>query len=114
MRILQADAGSSLSGVLGVANEIARQIGQRALFMLGARYLVGGPDVLTFQITRSPKRVTHVRVTLTPADLYRVEFLRCARGISSKPPITVSELDGVYADSLRMVLERHTGLAVSL
>jgi len=47
-----------------VAQEIHRQIGQRASFMLGARNVVGGDDFLEFKIGKNPKRVSHIRITL--------------------------------------------------
>lgn len=94
-----------------VAQVIASQIGNRALFMIGAKNLCASEKSLSFKVGRNDKRVTHVRVTLTPADVYEVQFLRC---IGFKPTVTIAERENVYADSLNAVIETETGLRTSL
>ena len=89
-----------------VADTIAAQIGNRAFFMLGAKNLLASERALTFKVGKNDKRVTHVRVTLTPADVYRVEFLRV---VGLKAPVTLADVEGVYADGLRQVIENRTG-----
>lgn len=96
---------------LPTANEIARQIGHKALFMLGAKNLLGDAKSLTFKIQGSPKRVTHVRVTLKASDTYEMEFLRC---VGTKAPALLARTPYVYADQLCSVIETETALRTSL
>ena len=106
---------------LRVAETIAEQIGGPALYMIGARNLVGsGPEAdhrgrLSFKVGRNARKVTHVRITLEPTDLYTLEFLRVpslrARDLT---PETLSTVEGVYFDQLRPVIERETGLRTHL
>jgi hypothetical protein len=102
------------------ANEIARQIGNRAFFMMGAKNLMAteheGKAALTFKIARNDNGVTHVRVVLEPSDTYTVQFLK-VRNPSARSAggiFTVSEADMVYSDSLNTCIEAHTGLRLSL
>src|SRR3954454_22827761 len=70
----------SLMTELTVARSILDQLGgARFVAMPGARELVGSADSLTFKIGANPKRVSQVRVTLTPADLYSVTFFRIGK-----------------------------------
>ena len=86
-----------------VARSILDQLGgARFVAMTGARELVGSADSLTFKIGVNPKRVSQVRVTLTPADLYSVTFFR----IGKAPQI---ESD-VYCNMLEAVFSERTGL----
>ena len=65
---------------LTVARSILDQLGgARFVAMTGARELVGSADSLTFKIGVNPKRVSQVRVALTPADLYSVTFFRIGK-----------------------------------
>jgi len=94
-----------------VANTIKDQLGFRALWMIGAKRLSGDEKSLTFAIGRNAKAVTHVRITLTPLDLYDVEFLWCRAGSDIK---TRDREDGIYCDMLRAAISRGTGLVTSL
>lgn len=91
-----------------VANEIKRQLGG-AIFMFGARLLVYDEKSLAFSI-RGSRKANKVKITLEPSDTYRVECFKI-RGTDCRK---VSEANMVYADSLKPVLEAHTGLAASL
>ena len=96
---------------LAVANTILSQLGgNKFLAMTGASNLVGREDGLSFKVGRNDAKVTHVRVTLTPADEYTLEFIN-VRGTKIKPLATVEH---VYADNLSQVFETKTGLRVSL
>jgi hypothetical protein len=93
-----------------VANEIARQIGGKAFYMMGSRKtLVGGENDLSFKVMRNAEKVTHVRVTLNAADTYDVEFIRCW---GTKAPKTLKSVKGVYNDMLKEVISVGTGLAL--
>jgi hypothetical protein len=75
----------SLMTDMTVARTILDQLGgARFVAMTGAREFVGSADSLTFKIGVNPKRVSQVRVTLTPAHLYSVTFFRMARRRRSK------------------------------
>jgi len=58
-----------------VANIIRDQIGGKALFMLGAKNLLahGEENALSFRI-RGSKKVNYIKISLTPSDLYTMEF----------------------------------------
>ena len=98
-----------------VSNTILEQLGgSRFIAMTGASQFVGSDDALSFAL---PGRLTRdginkVRVTLTPADLYTVEFFHMARrGLVVE---TIATAEQVYGDQLGATIERHTGLRVSL
>ncbi len=94
---------------LQVANTIASQIGNRAFQMLGAKDLVGSDNSLTFKI-RGCRKISHIRVTLTPADLYDVEYLKVFK-FECKD---VAKTEGIYADMMHSDIEDKTGLYTSL
>lgn len=98
-----------------VAQTILAQLGgNKFLAMTGARNLVSDAQrergALTMKVGRNAHGVTHVRVTLTNADTYRLETLK-VRGLDCRP---VAQYDHVYADNLRATFEAATGLATSL
>jgi hypothetical protein len=93
-----------------VAQEIQNQLGNKALKMMGAKNLVGGDNYLSFRIGRNAKGVNYIKITLTPADLYDVEFGNI-RGMNYKVKKSVN---GVYFDRLHDVIEKNTGMYLSL
>ena len=93
-----------------IARTIAAQIGNRAFFMMGAKNLLASERALQFKVGRNAKAVTHVTVTLAADDTYTVRFDRVRKYVA-KP---VAEVEGVYVDSLRQVIESNTGLYLSL
>ena len=97
-----------------VAEEIRKQIGQKAFFMMGAKALGGAADSLTFKVGRGARgkagAVTHVRVTLEPSDTYTVKTMY-VRGTSVKDRESV---EGVYCDTLRAAIEGVTGFYLSM
>lgn len=96
---------------LVVAETILAQLGgNRFLVMTGAKDLLGDENSLGMRIGKNSKGVNKVRVRLTPADLYDVEFFY-VRGTAFR---VVSSAEGIYAEDLRRVFEAHTGLATSL
>ena len=88
--------------------------GKRFIAMTGASRFVGGQTTLMFKLPGNPGFVKDgincVRITLTPADLYDVEFVRM-RGIDFK---VKHKAEGIGCEQLREVFERHTGLRTSL
>jgi SH3-like domain-containing protein len=87
--------------------------GNRFCAMTGAKNMVGGTDMLMFSLPArfAKDGINKVRITLTPSDTYRVEFMKI---IGTKPVKVISEYDDVYADSLRRVFTSATGLDTHL
>jgi hypothetical protein len=97
-----------------VAKIIAEQIGNRALFMIGAKDLVGSENSLTFKIGRNANSVSHIRVTLQPSDTYLVESIRVRKSRGVPESKILDNRDDVYFDMLREVISNLTGMATSL
>ncbi len=102
-----------------IANEIWRQLGgRRFAVMTGAKNVtwseLDGIVTLEFRLPGSggftKDGINRVRVRLDASDTYTVTFQR-VRGTTIK---NVAEVDDIYADNLRDVFERHTGLRTSL
>ena len=96
-----------------IAIEIVRQIGGfgplRA--MIGAKDIMAIPRGLKFRwAAKSKNGANAVRVILAPSDTYAVEFWSL-RGLNSK---LIKSFDDIYADSLRELFERETGLYLRL
>lgn len=92
-----------------IANEIRNQIGNKALYMLGAKDLVGDEKSLRFKI-RGSRKVNCIRVTLNALDLYDVEYMKM-RKFECKE---VAKDEDIYADMLNASIERNTGLYTSM
>ena len=86
--------------------------GKKFIAMTGAKNLgtSGNKKNLSFSIGRNSKSITHVKITLTSADLYDVEFIN-ARGAKIK---VVKKVKGVYADMLQKIFTKYTGMRTSL
>lgn len=99
---------------LTVSRTILHQLGGRMfLAMTGAKNCIGGDNHLTFTLPSNGfcrNQINACRVTLMPSDTYRVEFLS-VRGFKVR---TVSDHDDIYAENLRELFGRETGLALSL
>ena len=98
----------------GEADTARDQIGNKALYMIGAREFVfgtsGGKKSLVFRIMRNSKGVSHIRMRLSSRDLYDMEFLAIRAGkIKVK-----SKEKGVYGDQLGVMIKKNTGLNVRL
>ena len=97
---------------LQVANTIREQLGNKALFMLGAKDFMGSEAerFLQFRIGRNSLGVTHIRITLTPCDTYTITAFRIRRSKGMLTSKTIDTRDGVYVDGLHRVLESVTGM----
>jgi hypothetical protein len=104
--IWRAFAPDCMAGHIGLepANPItdhligfARQFGLKS----SATNFIGSADSLTFKVGSNPKRVTHVRVTLTPDGLYDMTFFRIGKGPQSH--------DGIHREMLQQVFAANTG-----
>ncbi len=93
-----------------VARTIMQQIGSQALYMLGAKEFLADWRVLYFRVGRNRNKVTKVRISLNMSDYYNVTFFNI-RGMKVKE---VAHVEDVACDQLRPVLEKYTGMYLSL
>lgn len=110
MDLVEKYIGGTLDESMQVAKTIQKQLGGKALYMMGAKNLVGGKDNLSFRIGRNSKGVNYIKITLTGMDLYDVEFGNI-RGMNYK---VKKEVTGIYADMLHKTIEDNTGMYLSL
>lgn len=100
----------------GVAETIAKQLGHKALFMMGAKNLMkgkesNGDEFLAFKIGRNAKSINVIKIIYNDGvDTYTVQFIRTRAGNVK----IVKELDDIYFDQLHEVIENNTGLRLSL
>lgn len=98
-----------------VATTIVEQLGgPRALsLMIGVKHILTTDTSADIRFTcRNERRINHVRITLTPMDVYEVVFYVIGKGGLSCKEIDRS--DDVHADSLVTLFERVTGLCLRL
>ena len=98
-----------------VANTILEQLGgHKFRVMTGARNFVATPNSLSFQLPGGggfcKDSINFVRITLTPADEYDIEF---ARNRAGRPTI-VHHSKGIYCDQLQEIFTKYTGLSTHL
>ena len=92
---------------LTVPKTILAQLGgERFVMMTGATGFMGSADSLAFKLGSNPRRVTHVRVTLTPDGLYDMTFFSTGKGPQSH--------DGIHREMLQEVFGASTGLYTTL
>lgn len=93
-----------------IANTILKQLGGgRVRAMTGAKTFVAIEKGLSFRFPNK-RGPNNVRIVLTPADEYVVEFHRVA---GSKITST-AKIEGAHAEDLAGLFEKHTGLRLSL
>ena len=96
------------------AQTAMNQIGNKALYMIGAKDFVTGTSdgkkSLVFKIMRNSKGVSHIRMRLSSMDLYDMDFLAIRAG---KIKIKSKE-KGVYGDQLGAMIKKNTGLNIRL
>ena len=99
-----------------VAATIAQQLGF-TLKMIGAKTLIDHGDALSFRVGRNASGVNHLKITLDGSDTYTMTFTKVpsTRALcAGKNPKVIAEVSGVYAASMRAVIESSTGLYTSL
>lgn len=100
------------------ATIIRDQLGNRALFMLGAKDLFSEDEGRTFRfkVGRNAKGVNLVQITLADDDTYTVRFSSVRRAKGSYVPTVkvLAECDGIYVDMLHAVIEEHTGMVTTM
>lgn len=95
------------------AEEVLQQLGGRKFIaMTGAKNFVkdNSKKSIMFRIPKAKNGINYIRITLTPMDVYNVEFIS-VRGTNLK---TVALEKGVYNDQLQSIFTKHTGLYTSL
>lgn len=94
-----------------IGHTILQQLGGgKFIAMTGAKNFVLYPDGLRFDLPArfAAKGINKVHITLTPADLYTVEFMRWnARALELQKIATEND---IYADMLPETFRSHTGL----
>ena len=95
---------------LRIATEIHKQLGSRALYMIGAKDLMAAEKSLTFKIMRNEKKVTHIKIELNVMDTYDVTYFNI-RGIKIKE---INKSEGIYNDMLLTSIRVNTSLNTNL
>lgn len=98
---------------MSVCSTILDQLGgNKFTVMTGATMFIDLGDGVSMRIGSNAKRVTHVKIRLTPDDLYHLDFLRVTHfGLDVEFKGCV---EGVNAADLRRTFTRYTGLDTSL
>jgi hypothetical protein len=94
-----------------VAKTILNQLGgNKFAFMTGARNFIGSSDGLSFTLPGgggfTKDSINKVKITLTPADMYKMDFYRVRKAEAK----LIKSCDEVYCDQLVEVFEEVTGL----
>lgn len=96
-----------------IANTILEQLGGagRVMAMTGAKLFLAKDDGVSFRFPNPERaRANHVEITLDPSDTYTVIFRKIA-GLKVRE---LSSVSFVYADQLRDLFTRETGLDLHL
>jgi len=93
-----------------VSDTIRKQIGAKALFLIGAKNFVYTPDGgLRFKVGRNKLNANMIHVKLNGKDLYDIQFWSI-RGASGK---VKKQVDDVYAEDLTKTIGHELGLVTS-
>ena len=92
-----------------IAATIQQQLGNQTFAMLGAYNLMDHGDALGFRF-RGCRNANHVKIALAADDTYTLTFCKVVKWDVRNE----DEVPGVYADSLRAVIEDKTGLYTRL
>jgi len=113
--------GQGNGKIVNVATEIYKQLGGgKFVAMTGAKNFVDGGNFLSFKLpSRFAKNgINYVKITLTPLDLYDMEFGKLTGGAWSASASlgykVIKTKRGIYNDMLRSVFTTETGLNTSL
>lgn len=90
-----------------VAETILNQLGgNRFIAMTGSKNFAASENYLSMKLTRNASGANYLKITLTPMDVYKMEFISI-RGNSIKTKV---EFDNVYCDQLQSLFTEATGL----
>jgi hypothetical protein len=95
---------------MNVAQEIANQLGRKALFMLGAKFLTSDGNALRFGISGS-KKFNYIKIELNRNDNYDITFLKAtySKGIKNETKIA-----DVGVENLHFIITQETGLHTNI
>lgn len=97
-----------------IAQTILSQLGGGAFMMItGSKQPLAVPNGLRIRLAKNKTRANLLTITLTPEDLYDVEFKYFAVG-EKITDVVVSKSEGVYAEDLQDIFENVTGLYCTL
>lgn len=96
---------------ISIAKEILNQLGSsRFLMFTGAYNLIALENGLQFKLPKHEGiKVNHVKITLTPMDVYEIDFGR----VWGNKYTVLSTAKNVYCDELQAVFTEHTHLYTS-
>jgi hypothetical protein len=87
--------------------------GNRALAMIGAKDFVYGDNFLKISFkAKALNGIKCFRIILTPADTYTVTFYGAMK--AGLMPAIKAEFEDIYCEQLKGLIERTTGLYLSL
>jgi hypothetical protein len=105
-----------------IATTILSQLGgtNKLSAMINAKNFIHDNNSLTFQFSGN-KKINYITIELNSLDLYNVTFKKFTAGRLTKSYDwidpkwkTVTEYNNVYAEQLKELIERETGLYLSL
>ena len=97
-----------------VAQTILQQMGNNKFrAMTGAKNFVGSENSLSFTFP-SRTKINACHITLTPLDLYKVEFIQIRRKQGIPTRTIISTFNDIYADQLQNLFTENTGLYTHL
>lgn len=110
-----------MSQNLDIARTISKQI-RTALFMINAKDLLAVEKGLSFRVSCRGTKCSHITITLDPNDTYTFVAKKVTGGRFNSKTLThsplktqtVLEASDVYCDMLPGMIQKATGLAVSL
>jgi hypothetical protein len=95
---------------VALANVIAKQIGKRAMVMIGAKSLVAIENGLRIRHSCRGSKTNIIEITLNGLDLYDMRF-RKTHGAKIRE---IGEENDVYCDQLCDMIEKYSGLYTHL
>jgi len=94
---------------LEVAETIREQIGHQAFVMMGTKRFMGDEKSLSFKI-QGCRKINHIKIELAFDDTYTMTFIK----LKKFDFVEVAKFEGVYCDMLNSIIEKETGLYLSL
>lgn len=91
-----------------IAQEIVRQLGNKALWLIGAKNLTAIDNGLRFKF--SHREYNYISIILTPMDEYRMLFEKWHNGKRIREKV----VDNLFFDQLHETIEQITGLTTTI
>lgn len=93
-----------------IAQEILNQLGRGSLYMIGAKLPMAFENGVQFKIMKNDRKIQSIRIELNANDLYDITF-SAIKGLNY---IEIAKEEGVYAEDMKNVIEKTTGLALRI